>query len=362
MDSWTKELETLYTNLQVSLADSPNVFLENVFLYSTLKTMTLSCFDEDSFIPIDPGEVLQDILGSDPPDSVEEVLAEAPILAIIVDTNETDAIIERFDDYLDIALGEGDAEVSEAIAGSVVNGVSNLLESGSDSILDDSYDLLGNVEATLACSVGCGEDGLTVESDLVTVGAQSSTIEQLASQPISLGDTGASFLLPSDLSELTEIFGEGACVFTGTSVVESVDGSTIPSASFSFYTIDCETGEREEVTLTIDGEFLIFLPLPEGFQSGEDDEDNCGEEEAEVTCVSGDTLSNVNDSLGCRLEEIQETQIVCACTHLTAFSALFVDGGDGSGCGGGVGVGYFANNCCFFHCGCGCWSGSAASF
>ena len=36
----------------------------------------------------------------------------------------------------------------------------------------------------------CGEDGVVVENDFVTVGAQYSTLEQLASQPIFLGDTG----------------------------------------------------------------------------------------------------------------------------------------------------------------------------
>ena len=41
----------------------------------------------------------------------------------------------------------------------------------------------------------CGEDPITIESEFVTVGAQASTVEQLASGPISLGDTGMIFII-----------------------------------------------------------------------------------------------------------------------------------------------------------------------
>ena len=43
----------------------------------------------------------------------------------------------------------------------------------------------------------CGEDPVLVESDSVVVGAQSGTLEQLAGQPIALGDTGNYFPLVS---------------------------------------------------------------------------------------------------------------------------------------------------------------------
>ena len=144
-----------------------------------------------------------------------------------------------------------------------------------------------------------------------------------------MGNSGASFLLPGDLSELQEAFGEGACIYTGTSFIGNSSGEQgFATASFTFYTINCTTGEREEVMLTINGEFLIYLPLPEGNEQ----ENECGEKvESQVECVSGDSLSSIGDQLGCRLIEVLDDQIICGCTHLTAFSALFVPGG---GCGG----------------------------
>ena len=67
------------------LEESNNEFLERSLLYSTLKTMTLECFVEGTFRPVDEEEVLEDILDDDPPNTVEDVLDEAPILAIVSD-------------------------------------------------------------------------------------------------------------------------------------------------------------------------------------------------------------------------------------------------------------------------------------
>ena len=118
---------------------------------------------------------------------------------------------------------------------------------------------------------------------------------------------------------------------TGTSVVGNNDTGT-PTASFTFYIINCTDGTREEIPITGDGEFLIFLPID---GSGlEDDTDDCDDGEPEVSCVSGATLSTVVDTSGCRVVEHNDTYVTCGCTHLTAFSALFVPGG-GGGCGGG---------------------------
>ena len=43
--------------------------------------------------------------------------------------------------------------------------------------------------------------------------------------------------------------------------------SSLPAASFTFYTINCTTGEREEVLITLEGEFLIILPLPDEYKN-----------------------------------------------------------------------------------------------
>ena len=54
----------------------------------------------------------------------------------------------------------------------------------------------------------------------------------------------------------------------GTSLIDSnTSQGDVPAASFTFYTINCTTGEREEVVLTIDGEFLIYLPLPADYKN-----------------------------------------------------------------------------------------------
>ena len=66
---------------------------------------------------------MEEILGSDPPTTVEEVLDEAPILAIVVDPDQSDDILDRYDDYLDVALDNDDLETTNEISDSVVDGL-----------------------------------------------------------------------------------------------------------------------------------------------------------------------------------------------------------------------------------------------
>ena len=336
--SWTNPLESLFDEVRTMLEESNNEFLERSLLYSTLKTMTLECFVEGTFRPVDEEEVLEDILDDDPPNTVEDVLDEAPILAIVSDEDpdRIDDIFERFDDYLDVVGDQGDLEDGDAVSQAVVDGVAGLLDgTDDDGVKDDGYDVLNNVQTTLLCLMECGEDPVTVESGGVTVGAQSGTLEQLAGEPILLGDSGAVFIFPSDLTELEKELGKDTCLYTGTSTIPSDAGTTgegegeqTLAASFTFYTINCTTGETEEVMVTTNGEFHIILP----YSGGDSQTDECGNED-KVSCVSGDTLSTLDDELGCRVIEVLEDQIVCGCTHLTAFSALFAPG-SGGGCGG----------------------------
>ena len=337
--SWTNPLESLFDEVRTMLEESNNEFLERSLLYSTLKTMTLDCFVEGTFRPVDEEEVLQDILDDDPPNTVEDVLDEAPILAIVSgeDPDRIDDVFDRFDDYLDVVGAQGDLGDGDAVSQAIVDGVAGLLDgTDDDGVKDDGYDVLNNVQTTLLCLMECGEDSVTVESGGVTVGAQSGTLEQLAGEPILLGDSGAVFIFPSDLTELEKELGKDTCLYTGTSTIASDAGTTgegeeveqTLAASFTFYTINCTTGETEEVMVTTNGEFQIILPY-----SGRDSQtDECGNED-KVSCISGDTLSTLDDELGCRVIEVFEDQIVCGCTHLTAFSALFVPVLGGA-CGG----------------------------
>ena len=284
--------------------------------------MTLSCFLDGTFTPINAEDVLEDILDSDPPNTVEDVLNEAPILAVVTDPSQSQEIFDRFDDYLDVITKQGDLENGNSLSEAIVDGVSALFRStNEEEVRDNGYDLLGGVQASLLCLMECGEDQVVSEGDLVTVGAQSGTLAQLAGQEIALGATGAYFLFPNDVSELEDEFGEGTCVYTGTSFVESNDPLSVPAASFTFYTLNCTTGEREEVAVTIDGEFVIVIPVPEELI----EEGEC-EEESNVTCLSGNTLSSLNDEIGCHVIVVQEDHVVCGCRHLTAFSALIVPG------------------------------------
>ena len=88
------------------------------------------------------------------------------------------------------------------------------------------------------------------------VGAQSGTLEQLAGEPIMLGDSGAFFIFPSNLDELEEELGRDTCLYTGTSAIaseasiaEGGEEQTL-AASLTFYTINCTTGVAEEVSVT----------------------------------------------------------------------------------------------------------------
>ena len=97
----------------------------------------------------------------------------------------------------------------------------------------------------------------------MVVGAQSGTLEQLAGEPIMLGDSGAFFIFPSNLDELEEELGRDTCLYTGTSAIASEvsiaeDGEEQTlAASLTFYTINCTTGVAEEVSVTT--RFLLFF-------------------------------------------------------------------------------------------------------
>uniref|UniRef100_A0A7S4NUI1 GPS domain-containing protein n=1 Tax=Paramoeba aestuarina TaxID=180227 RepID=A0A7S4NUI1_9EUKA len=331
VESWTNDDESLFLDVQDELEASPNEFLERVHLFSTVKTMDLPCFPSGTFSPLDADEILDDILDDDPPTTVEDVLDEAPIVAAVSDNEDRcDDLIERFDSYLEVVAAQGDLEDGDSVSAAILEGLAVCFNDASQ---DSSYELLADIQTALLCLMECGEDAVVVESGQLAVGAQSGTLEQLAGQPIEIGDTGALFQFPSDISELEETLGKETCVYAGTSFVEAEDETQIPAASLSFYTINCTTGEREEVIVTVDGEFIIILPLPDDINP-DDNNDECGNEEDEVSCVSGDTLSALDDGIGCRVISVDETSITCGCTHLTAFSALFVPGDGGNGCGG----------------------------
>ena len=185
----------------------------------------------------------------------------------------------------------GDLQDGDAVSQAVIEGVDRLLIGADDDLLDDGYDVLGNVQVTfsllsifflffvshfdpniqitLLCLLECGEEGVTVESGGVVVGAQSGTLEQLAGEPIMLGDSGAFFIFPSNLDELEEELGRDTCLYTGTSAIAS--GASIAedgeeqtlAASLTFYTINCTTGVAEEVSVTT--RFLIFFRFPISF-------------------------------------------------------------------------------------------------
>ena len=72
----------------------------------------------------------------------------------------------------------------------------------------------------MLCLLECGEEAVTVESGGVVVGAQSGTLEQLAGEPISLGDSGAFFIFPRNLDELEEELGSETCLYTGLAFFE----------------------------------------------------------------------------------------------------------------------------------------------
>ena len=188
---------------------------------------------------------------------------------------------------------EGDLQDGDAVSQAVIEGVASILVGADDDdLLDDGYSVLNNVQVTfsllflfflffvshfdpniqitLLCLLECGEEGVTVESGGVVVGAQSGTLEQLAGEPIMLGDSGAFFIFPSNLDELEEELGRDTCLYTGTSAIASQgsiaeDGEEQTlAASLTFYTINCTTGVAEEVSVTT--RFLIsssplFFPL-----------------------------------------------------------------------------------------------------
>ena len=57
VSSWTNSQEDLYDDVMESIEGSENMFLQRALLYSTLKTMSLGCFEEGTFNPVSQQEV-----------------------------------------------------------------------------------------------------------------------------------------------------------------------------------------------------------------------------------------------------------------------------------------------------------------
>ena len=66
VSSWTNSQEDLYDDVMESIEGSENVFLQRALLYSTLKTMSLDCFEEGTFNPVSQQEVYFHSLDSYP--------------------------------------------------------------------------------------------------------------------------------------------------------------------------------------------------------------------------------------------------------------------------------------------------------
>ena len=93
---------------------------------------------------------------------------------------------------------------------------------------------------------------------------------------------------------------------------------------------------REEIPISLSSSILISIP------KNDQNVDGCEEETIEE-CVSGDSLTTVNNPEGCEVTDYKswlffhfiflilfsqvyeetEDNVICACTHLTAFSVLF---------------------------------------
>ena len=56
---------------------------------------------------MNPDDILDDILDSDSPDNVQDVLDEAPILSVVTDPSKGDEILDRFEDYLNVVNDQG---------------------------------------------------------------------------------------------------------------------------------------------------------------------------------------------------------------------------------------------------------------
>jgi len=326
--SWTDEDENSYSDAQDIINESPSDSLKENLGFVSLQTVSLPCFS-NSFIPVDSEDVLDDILNSPPPDTVEEVLEEAAIIAVIDDLTDPDALIERLNEYLEVVRESHNPEAVFELGALITEIGSNIIDiDPKNSTLDNLYDLVDNLESVLLCNLNCGDSAREFLSKNLKVGASVNTLEDLGS--ISIGDLA--FFLPMNLVQLQESSGGvGHCVSVGYSLIDLV-GVEVPTGSLTFFSLDCATGEWEEIPITITDTFLVAIPYKNNNNNNNDDDDDCKEEEVPL-CVSGNTLTNNVDTSGCELYSQSRNFILCECTHLTAFSALLVSTEDGD-CGG----------------------------
>jgi len=339
VEPWQEGMENDFDEVEDIISNSPNTYLSENLGFAVVQTLSLPCYSEDdSFKPVDTGDVLDDILNSDIPDDVNDILTEATILSVleITDPDDQARVIDRFQDYLD-AVANTNGLVVRALGKPLTETASNILELNQDSdILDAIYDLVNNLEAGLLCTTLCGEDPVEYLNALLAVGTSLNPLENL--QFIQLGEL--TFSLPTDLTELQEnLGGEGACVAAGYSLITTE--TQVPAASLTFYSIDCFSGDTitwEEIPLTLSSDFYITIPITEK-KDDEDDTEDCPYGEADdddddngTLCVSGDAVSDIEDSVGCQLYGENRNFVTCACSHLTAFSALFADEEGKSNC------------------------------
>ena len=137
----------------------------------------------------------------------------------------------RLEESIDIVREQGDLESSNELGNIIADGIGNII---SDDNLDDVDNLLGDVEVfifllifliffflilffsfgfsssllhsphtsllqtLLLCFLECGADPVLIESENVSIGASTDTLENLGSRPLDLGD-GAFVQLPDNL-------------------------------------------------------------------------------------------------------------------------------------------------------------------
>ena len=169
----------------------------------------------------------------------------------------------RLEDYITIIQGSENttAETVTSIATTITETANNILQTApSTAVVDDVYELLGDIESVLLCYMDCGGDPTEIvvciydlfcfvflsfhfflpflQSDNVQVGASLNTLEDL--QTIQLGKIlnyflkkifficsyfdvlgGLTFTLPENLAELQEsVGGVGTCVSVGYSLID----------------------------------------------------------------------------------------------------------------------------------------------
>eukprot|EP00009_Paramoeba_aestuarina_P000425 CAMPEP_0201514108 /NCGR_PEP_ID=MMETSP0161_2-20130828/6022_1 /ASSEMBLY_ACC=CAM_ASM_000251 /TAXON_ID=180227 /ORGANISM="Neoparamoeba aestuarina, Strain SoJaBio B1-5/56/2" /LENGTH=799 /DNA_ID=CAMNT_0047910563 /DNA_START=939 /DNA_END=3335 /DNA_ORIENTATION=+ len=327
VDSWTDSDEVRFDEAEAILNDSPSEYLRDNFDFASLQTTNLPCFPSGTFLPFDSAAVLEAILDGPVPTEVNEVLIEAAVLSVIEDPTNQDALIDRLGEYVEVlqTSASTDTEAAFALSSSITQVASNIIDTEpKDDTLDDVYELVEEVESLLLCNLQCGEVAPTINGQSVQVGAAFTVLEDV--QTIVIGDV--TFFLPSNLQELQDSLGGlGECVYVGYNLF-NLPQSDVPTASLSFFSINCDTGEWEEVPITISDTFRIVIPAS---NPNDDNDDDCVVEETQ--CVSGNTLTQTIDTSGCEVVSQNRRSVVCECTHLTAFSALFVDSSTkGDGC------------------------------